>query len=203
MSNSAHSLHRARYRIARSLIICSIATIGGAAEAATNYTPTMADMMSIQATLANLHDGADRHDDTLLASAFTEDGTYALIERGVLVASVTGRDKIAAGGLLGAMASPGPPGAPKGAPPPGAAPLPGAGPGASPPPPGEIWHFSTNDRFKFVSPTQVEHYAYWLDLRPGAGREWTAGVPGHYEDVLVKKDGDWLLQRRTIVVGVK
>lgn len=140
--------------------------------------------MSIQKVLYEYHTGLDKHDNKLMASAFTEDGVLAAESENGVVTRLQGRAKIAALGFVGV------------APPP-------AGP---PPPPGQRWHFTGNDYYEFQSPTHATHYSYWLDLlSPSSGdRASQISVPGHYEDIIVKqKDGQWLFQQREIVVGKK
>lgn len=159
------------------------------AMAAGAYTPTMQDLMSIQDTLHNYHEGLDKHDNKLMAKAFTEDGTLWLIDDRGMEMKVTGRDKIAIGGLAGD------------GPPPGGA---GAAPAAGPM--GDIWHFTGDNHFVFESATRATHYGYWLDMHPGQGqdRKSSIGIPGHYEDILVKdKSGQWLFKERKIIVGKK
>jgi hypothetical protein len=179
----------------------------GAAEP--GYTPTTKDMVSVKASIHRYLEGLDKHDNKLMASAFAEDCILTLIDNGQVLVRVQGRDKIAKGGLMGDHPPPGfkgpPPGAPL--PPPGAA---GKGmppPAAGAPPPGammgDIWHFTANDYFHFESPTRATHYGYWMDLHPGSDRRSWVGIPGHYEDVLVKRDGQWLILDRKIFVGTK
>lgn len=152
--------------------------------------------MSIQEAMTTYHDGLDLHDNKTMAKAFTEDATLTLVVND-RASSVTGRDKIAVTGIPGA----GPP------PNPGAA----AGAAGAPPAggnqPGELWHFSGNDKFTFESPMLVRHYGYWLSLNAppgGGGGNSAVGSPGHYEDVLIKqKDGRWLFKERKIIVNKK
>lgn len=69
---------------------------------------------------------------------------------------------------------------------------------------GNIWHFTGDDHYVFESPTRATHYGYWLDMTPGQDRKSSIGIPGHYEDVLVKeKNGEWLFKERKIIVGRK
>jgi hypothetical protein len=159
--------------------------------------PTMKDMMSIQTTMHRYHEGLEKHDNRLMSTAFTEDGTLLLEPPDHHVIQVKGRDQIASQGLM------------PGGPPPAAAsaaPTAGAPQGAAPPsggPPADIWHFSGNDYYEFESSTRARHYGYWLDVIPGPGREATVGNPGHYEDILVKRNGEWLFVERKIIVGRK
>jgi hypothetical protein len=185
--------------MAASLIALAGMTARAGAADSPAYTPTLEDIISIQNALDRYHQGLDSHDGHLLASAFTEDGTLSLEapDRAAPM-KFTGRDEIATKGVMGP-----PPGA---AAPSGGGPSPGAaaGPGGLPAgEPGDIWHYSTNDHYEFESPTRVKHYAYWLDVHPGTGMVATIGNPGHYDDILVKRKGEWLLLERKIIVGRK
>ena len=178
-----HIFARAPASAATILLIAGVAT-SSASAAGTNYTPTMKDWMSIQEALHRYHFGLDRHDNKILASAFTEDGALVSENANGVETRLQGREKIAARGIMGV------------APP----------PDGPPPPPGERWHFTGDDHYVFESSTRATHYSYWLDmLAPSTGdRTPKLSTPGHYEDILVKqKDGQWLFSVRKIVVGKK
>lgn len=200
--------------------VASCGALASVLAAEVEYTPSMKDTMSLQDTMHRYHEGLDQHDNKLMASAFTEDGTLSVIVNGQVNRSVT-RDQMAVGGLMGGGA-PGAPGAgatpggpPPGGPPPGASAAPAAGPGGSAPPapgaaqasgePGDLWHFTEIDSyFKFESPTRATHYAYWMDVHVhDQTHSSTLGVPGHYDDIFVKRHGRWLFLSRKIVVGTK
>jgi len=164
--------------------------------ATTTYTPTMKDMMSIQATIQHYHEGLEKHDNRLMATAFSEDGAL-ILEAPDRRLEARGRDQIA----KGLMPSPsGPPPTDSQATVPGAV---QAGTPSSGGPPPDVWHFSTNDFYEFESPTRAKHYGYWLDVIPAVDRATTVGSSGHYEDILVKRKGEWLFLERKIVVGRK
>jgi len=187
-----------------SLIAVSIgAAVAPVMAAESEYTPTNKDMMSIQATMHRYHEGLDKSDNKQMASAFTEDGTLTIIDHGKARDPVT-HAQMAAGGLLGGGAPPG--GAPSGAPaaPNGGAPASPNG-GAPAMEMGDLWHFTeVNSYFKFESPTRATHYAYWMDVHVHEeSHSSTLGIPGHYEDVFVKRNGQWLMLSRKIFVGTK
>lgn len=194
------AFNRPRLSFIASLIACwgvAASTLAGEVE----YTATMKDMMSIQATLHRYHEGLDKHDNQLWASAFADDGTMTMINHDKQMTLT--RDQIAKNGLMGN----GPPGAGGGAggPPPSGAPSPVAGAGALPAGMGELWHFSEiNGSFKFESPTRATHSSYWMEVHAHEEtNSSTLAVPGHYEDVLVKRKGEWLLLSRKVVIGEK
>ena len=67
------------------------------------------------------------------------------------------------------------------------------------------------DYFHFESPTRATHYEYFLSIYPqpektGANlppmetRHSIVGWPGHYEDILEKRHGEWrILQRKSYI----
>ena len=119
-----------------------------------------------------------------------------------------------------------PPGAmPPGGPPPGGMPPGGMPPGAMPPggpagpgggEGGEVWHLPLDSYIHFESATRATHYEYFLSLypqpekkpedgKPNTGnmqntRTSIVGWPGHYEDILEKRQGEWrILQRKSMI----
>jgi len=190
-----HLVARAKLLLAHGLIAVYIgAAVAPVMAAGSEYTPTMKDMMSIQATMHRYHEGLDKSDNKVMASAFTEDGTLTIIDHGKAQSPVS-RDQMAAGGLFGGGP---PPGGRSGAPavPNGAPPAMGMG---------ALWHFTeVNSYFNFESPTRATHYAYWMDVHVHEeSNSSTLGIPGHYEDVFVKQKGQWLMLSRKIFVGTK
>jgi len=180
---------------------CGVAASTMASEV--EYVPTMKDMMSIQATLHRYHAGLDKRDNKLWASAFAEDGKMTMINRDRQMTLT--RDQIAKNGLMGDGSTGAGGEAAAGGSAPGGAPPPEAGGGALPPGMGELWHFSEiNGYFKFESPTRATHYSYWMEVHAHEeSNSSTLAVPGHYEDVLVKRKGEWLLLSRKVVIGDK
>jgi hypothetical protein len=161
-----------------------LTTVPLSAKTAGAYIPTMADWLSIQDALHNYHTGLDRHDNNIMASAFTEDGAIIAKGENGVETRLDGRVNIAALGFMGA------------APPP-------QGP---PPPPGERWHFTSDDHYVFETPTRATHYGYWMEVLTAndGAKNTQVNVPGHYEDVIVKQtDGRWLLKQRKVVIGSK
>jgi len=176
------------------------------------YTPTMKDMRSIQNALERYLKGFDTHDAKLQATAFWDDAM--IIEPTGGKVSVKEMLAMAAGPTGGAP--PAQAGAGAGAPPPGGAPP--AGPPKVPPScdakagmPAkgwDMWHIVANDSYEFQSPTRVRHHAYWFAVCPGAGPTNGIGLavigpPGHYDDILEKRNGEWRLISRSIGLAEK
>ena len=110
-----------------------------------------------------------------------------------------------------------------GPPPPGAMPPPGAlmpPPGMPMPPPGlhlpapggvnaigngnPPWHLALSHHFEFQSATRATHYGYFISVYPDLKTKQTiVGLPGHYDDILEKRNGEWRILQRTTVIGVK
>ncbi len=106
---------------------------------------------------------------------------------------------------------------PNAGPPPGLQPPPGsnagpAGPGGGGE--GEVWHLPLDSYIHFESATRATHYEYFLSIYPqpekkGEGgnagnmqnaRTSIVGWPGHYEDILEKRHGEWrILQRKSMI----
>ncbi|EIZ80903.1 hypothetical protein WSK_0586 [Novosphingobium sp. Rr 2-17] len=130
-----------------------------------------------------------------------------------------------AGGPLLAGGPPGGPGGPPpggmggpppggmGGPPPGGMGGPPGGPGGTPggESEGSVWHMPFADTFQFLSPTRATHYQYFLSVYPlpektaatlqaRDKRLSAVGWPGHYEDILEKRNGEWrILQRKSFI----
>jgi hypothetical protein len=147
------------------------------------YTPTMADYLGIYDALQRYRFGLDKHDQTLRDSAYWE--------------------------------VPPPP-----APPPGFVPPPGFTGG---PPPnassgeGDVWHLPLDSYIHFESATRATHYEYFLSIYPQPekkveggnmtnmqnSRTSIVGWPGHYEDILEKRNGEWRILSRKSMINQK
>jgi len=158
------------------------------------YTPTMADYLGVYDALQRYRIGVDKHDKKTQDSAF--------------------------------WVAPPPP-----LPPPGFVPPPGFH--AGPPGPGEsspgargggayvdVWHLPLDSYIHFDSATRATHYEYFLSIypqpekkpegdipgsRPNASSMRTSivGWPGHYEDILEKRHGEWRILQRKTMINVK
>lgn len=213
-----------------SLTAVALLIAGGMTSAAAEdaYTPTMKDMRSIQNALERYLKGFDAHDSKLQASAFWDDAAIiGPTGQKMTVQQMGGGGGPRGGGARGAAGAGGPPGSPPDGPPNAGAGAPAAL-GAGGPPQGgmpmtppscdakagrpekgwELWHIVANSSFEFQSPTRVKHHAYWFAVCPSAGSNNGAGLavigpPGHYDDILEKRNGEWRLISRTIALNEK
>jgi uncharacterized protein (TIGR02246 family) len=67
-------------------------------------------------------------------------------------------------------------------------------------PPGNLYHVISNERISFTGPTEALYQSYWQTLRKGQDRRYAAGGFGRSEDRLVKRNGQWLISSRKLVV---
>ena len=158
--------------------------------AAAAAAPTMADYLSIYDALQHYRWGIEKHDQKMEDSAFWDPPSHQPI-------------------------------------PPGLMPPPGSGGAGGKPPswdeikkmPGfvEVWHLPLDSYIHFDSATRATHYEYFLSIYPQPEKKVDAadkgslpnassyrtslvGWPGHYEDILEKRNGEWrILQRKTLV----
>jgi hypothetical protein len=158
---------------------------GATANAATpGYKPTVDDWVGVNAAVENYTLGLELHDSARFDKAFWPEATIvAQPEPGK---SFTMPYK---------QAEAGPPKPPPGVPMPKA----NAIGGDNPP-----WHLALNHHFEFQSPTRATHYGYFLSVYPDLKTKTTiVGLPGHYEDILEQRKGEWRILQRTTVIGAK
>jgi hypothetical protein len=222
------SLHaRLRHALAASavaLLAAAPAVTLAAQPAAPRYVPTMADYLSVYDAIQNYRWSVEKHDHKALENAFWEDGADIAVPSPGLEIRMPlkegGQPQVLSGGPLPTMGGP-PPGMspPAGmSPPPGMAPPAGANGG---PPPnaagggaGEVWHMPFDSYIHFESATRATHYEYFLSIYPQPEKKVEAGKagnmqdarvsivgwPGHYEDLLEKRHGEWrILQRKAMI----
>jgi len=65
--------------------------------------------------------------------------------------------------------------------------------------PSLMHHVMTNETLEVVSGTEAHHYAYWMTILGAADDKFAVAAMGHYEDVLVKRNGHWLIQSRKLL----
>jgi hypothetical protein len=67
-------------------------------------------------------------------------------------------------------------------------------------PTGNLYHVISNERVSFTSPTEAVYQSYWQTLRKGAENRYIAGGFGKSEDRLIKRNGQWRIKSRKLVV---
>jgi uncharacterized protein (TIGR02246 family) len=60
------------------------------------------------------------------------------------------------------------------------------------------YHSISNTRIEFDSDTRARHRSYWQVLQCQTGNMCIVGSMGYYDDVVVKQNGEWLIQSRDI-----
>jgi hypothetical protein len=173
---------------------------------AASYQPTVNDWVGVNAAVDNYTLGLELHDSARFDKAFWPEAQIIAVPEPGLRFAMAGPPP------SGAMPPPGmpmpPPGAPM--PPPG---MPMPPPGAHLPMPGGVnaigngnppWHLALSHHFEFQSATRATHYGYFLSVYPDLKTKQTiVGLPGHYDDILEKRNGEWRILQRTTVIGVK
>ena len=72
---------------------------------------------------------------------------------------------------------------------------------AEPQPDGVLMHhIVTNSSYDFASASEVHHYGYWITMVGDMQNGFTVPAMGHYEDVVVKSNGQWLFKSRKLVL---
>ena len=67
-------------------------------------------------------------------------------------------------------------------------------------PPGNLYHVISNERIELVSATEAVYQSYWQTMRKGTDNRYVAGGFGRSEDRLIKRNGQWLIKSRKLVV---
>ena len=65
-------------------------------------------------------------------------------------------------------------------------------------PAAETYHIISNTRIDFVSDTEARHRSYWQVVSRTKGSAPVVANVGYYDDVIVKRNGEWLIQKRVI-----
>lgn len=166
-----------RYSLAASLLLvagCGRTTPDGAVSVQ-NYL----DRQAIETTLVRYSTGLDTFDADVYVSAFTENAEFVMEGK-----TYHGRDEIRtiitdlkAGRATRAA---------------------DADPTNDPPP--SMHHVMTNAVIDVTSADTARHHCYWMTVNGGpAMYSFRIAAQGRYEDELVKREGEWLIQRRRIV----
>jgi hypothetical protein len=67
-------------------------------------------------------------------------------------------------------------------------------------PTSNLYHVISNVRTTFPKPGEAVHQSYWQTVRRDKDGRMTAAAMGRSEDRLVERNGQWLIQRRTLTV---
>jgi uncharacterized protein (TIGR02246 family) len=67
-------------------------------------------------------------------------------------------------------------------------------------PTSNLYHVISNVRITFPRPGEALHQSYWQTVRRGKDGTMAAAAMGRSEDRLVKRNGRWLIQSRTLTV---
>jgi uncharacterized protein (TIGR02246 family) len=65
-------------------------------------------------------------------------------------------------------------------------------------PAAKTYHIISNTRIEFVSDTEARHRSYWQVVSRAEGSAPVVANVGYYDDVVVKRNGEWLIQKRVI-----
>ncbi len=61
------------------------------------------------------------------------------------------------------------------------------------------YHVLSNTYVEFVNGREAHHRSYWQTITGPSSGPFNVGGMGRYEDTLVKRDGQWLIQKRQII----
>ena len=67
-------------------------------------------------------------------------------------------------------------------------------------PTSNLYHMTSNVRITFPKPGEALHQSYWQTVRRSKDGSMIAAAMGRSEDRLVKRNGKWLIQSRTLTV---
>lgn len=154
----------------------------GVAKAAPQFKPSVEDWVGVNAAVHNYTLGLELSDMARFDKAFWPEATIIIQPEPGKSITVPYRQAHAPG------------------PRPTGGALPGNAIGTDIPP----WHLSLSHHFDFQSPARALHYGYFLSVYPDLRTKTTTlGLPGHYEDILENRTGEWRILQRTTAIGVK
>ncbi len=61
-----------------------------------------------------------------------------------------------------------------------------------------LYHVISNTAIEILNNDEARHRSYWQTVRVGPNNQVTVGAIGQYEDVIVKRSGQWLIRSRKI-----
>ena len=169
------------------------------------YRATLEDWEGVNEAVDNYTLGLELHDPARFDRAFWPEAQIIAVPEPGLRFAMPYKQAEAGPPPPGAMPPPGAPMPPPGMPmPPSGLHLPSPGGvnaiGNGNPP----WHLALSHHFEFQSATRATHYGYFISVYPDLKTKQTiVGLPGHYDDILEKRNGEWRILQRTTVIGVK
>jgi uncharacterized protein (TIGR02246 family) len=63
----------------------------------------------------------------------------------------------------------------------------------------KMYHALSNTYIELLNDHEAQHRSYWQTITGPSSGPFNVGAMGVYEDVLVKRDGEWLIQNRKII----
>lgn len=66
-----------------------------------------------------------------------------------------------------------------------------------------LYHVMSNTSIEIVDDDEARHTSYAQTVRAAENGQFVVGFMGRYEDVIVKRDGEWQIQSRTLVSFVE
>jgi uncharacterized protein (TIGR02246 family) len=63
----------------------------------------------------------------------------------------------------------------------------------------KMYHALSNTYIELVNDHEATHRSYWQTIRGPSSGPFVVGAMGTYEDLLVKHNGEWLIQNRKII----
>jgi uncharacterized protein (TIGR02246 family) len=61
-----------------------------------------------------------------------------------------------------------------------------------------LYHVISNTAIEILNNDEARHRSYWQTVRVGPNNQVTVGAIGQYDDVIVKRSGQWLIRSRKI-----
>jgi uncharacterized protein (TIGR02246 family) len=168
-------MHARKVAIVLSL---AAALAGLPARAETDALQTLVDKMEIEALVARYVTALDTLDADAYAGVFTEDAVFDVtgtVHRGRNAIRKIVTDLQASRARNEAAGTPSP----------------------------ALYHVLANTSIEILDETNARHQSYAQTVRAGDDGRFVVGFMGRYEDVLVKRDGRWMIQSRKLVSFVE
>jgi uncharacterized protein (TIGR02246 family) len=160
--------------IASALLVVVISVVGNAQSTATqNNAQRLQDKLDIQSLIVRYGTALDTLDADMYAGVFTPDAELDVagnVRKGrqQIREIVTGLQKTRDDNKAKGTSSP------------------------------ALRHVISNTAIEIVNNNEAHHRSYWQTVRVGPNSQVTVGAIGQYEDVIVKRNGQWLIRSRKI-----